>query len=453
MNKASHALFLETTIDPLYHISPAHPVALRTAQCASLLLFLLPALALTTHHGVGAIEAVLLIAGGAYAMPLWRQRRAQSPQAPQPHLLDDAGIITLAFLFNLVVALLSMASTGFDPRFLENPAKMLVAVLATGLVMLLRPAPRVLWAGLLAGTVGAAGFAVYQRFGLNMARAEGFSMPITFGDLAMSMGLMSLAAIGQGYWRRGAALPYLAFFAGVVASILSGARGGWLALLLSFVPMWSYGRHTLGRRAIATVAVILLALAAVAALPQTGVRQRITDVGRELTQYNHGNPDSSVGARLEMWKGAWTMFVEHPLTGVGRANFNIGLKQLVARGSVDPAMSEYRHAHNEMLNALATQGLIGALALLAVYAAPLLFFTRALRHPGRHRPYALAGILLVISYIDFGLTQVMFAHHVGASFYALMVCTLAGSCLLERRCAAQAAGITATAPAAVLVQT
>ena len=394
------------------------------------MIFLLPATALTTHVSIGLIEAVLLLSGLAFARPLWQQRAT---------LFVPARMIILAFAFNLAVAGVSLLDTGFQWRFMENPIKMVLAPLAIGLILLARPRAQVLWLGLCVGTLGAAGFAVFQRFVLQMPRAEGFSMPITFGDLAMAMGLMSLAGIQQSSASasrsRWAALPYLSFGAGVIASILSGSRGGWLALLLSFLPMYSYGRHALGRRTVVILVASVGLMGAASLLPQTGVRERILDVSREITLYNNGNPDTSVGARLEMWKGAWTLFIEHPVTGIGRANYNLGMNNLIDRGIINPAMRDYRHAHNELLNALATQGLLGALALLALYAVPLRFFTRQLRVAGPHRPYALAGVLLVLSFIDFGLTQVMFAHHVSSAFYAVCVCVLVGLCLEQRRMA------------------
>jgi O-antigen ligase len=384
---------------------------------------LLPTTSLTSKVSVGLIEVALLLAALFYIKQLWRQRAALS---------GNERLIVMAFLFNLVIAASSLLQTGLDWRFLENPLKMVLATTAIGLIFLLRPPAGSFWIGLFAGTVGAMMFAIYQRFGLSMLRAEGFSMPITFGDIAMSMGLMSLAGIQLFSKTRWAAMPYVAFTAGVVASILSGSRGGWLALLLSAVPVYSYGRHAMGRRAGVIIAMAVVLLAAVCVIPQVGVRDRLTDVAKELHQYKNGNPDSSVGARLEMWKGAIELFAAHPIAGVGRANYNRGLNMLVDEGRVDPSMREYYHAHNEFLNALATQGILGGLALFFVYAAPLFFFTRQLRDPGSHRPYALAGVLLVLSFIDFGLTQVMFAHHIGSAFYAVSVCTLTGLCLLSR---------------------
>jgi O-antigen ligase len=89
------------------------------------------------------------------------------------------------------------------------------------------------------------------------------------------------------------------------------------------------------------------------------------------------------------------------------------------------------HLHNEVLQALATGGIVGLLAWLGVMIAPLLYFARVLRQGGDGAPQftpALAGLLVVASYLCFGLTEVIFWSIKGCLFYALMVFLLMGFC-------------------------
>ncbi|HYD79484.1 MAG TPA: O-antigen ligase family protein [Paucimonas sp.] len=393
--------------------------------------FLLPALALTARASVGAIELLVLLAALYCAKPLWRERHA---------LFGPARLIGIAFAVNLAAAAFSLAWSGFEPSFLENPSKQLLAVAAIGLIAAARPRADWFWHGVFAGAAGAAIFAAYQRFGLGMPRAEGFHMPIMFGDIALVLGLMALASIERFVGTRLAMLPYLAFLAGAAASVLSGSRGGWIALLFSFVPLYSYGRPAMKRRIAVLVAVSAVLFAAGYFIPETNIRQRVAEAANDISLYREsGHANSPVGSRFEMWQAAWTMFSEHPLLGVGRANFHEALNQLIARGETSPAVGIYHHAHNEMLNALATQGLLGGFALLFIYAAPLAFFIRCLRRDDTAKPFALAGLLLVLSFIDFGLSQVLFAHHLGTAFYALSVCFLAGLCVMLEQGQAEAA--------------
>lgn len=390
----------------------------------SWILFLLPALALTTHFGIGVIEATFILGAMYYAKPLWLQRK---------EFFQSAKWIVIAFAFNLAVVLMSLAWSGFNFSELDNPIRQLLATAAIGLIVLTKPKAEWFWYGLFVGVIGAACLALYQRFGLHWPRAGGFHQIIMFGDIAMAMGLMSLASIQRFAKTRLAILPYIAFLAGLAASILSGSRGGWIALVLSFIPLYSYGRRTVGSKILAVALLGASLIAGACFVPQLGVSQRLVAIANDIHQYQIGNPLTSAGARFELWKGAWKMFSEHPVAGVGRTNFIPGLTELISRGEIHPSVQEYNHAHNEMFHALATQGMVGAIALLLLYGAPFVFFIRSLRRDDACQPYALAGLLLVLSFVDFGLTQVLFAHHVGTAFYALTVSVLTGICVMTQQ--------------------
>lgn len=402
-------------------------------QALSWVIFLLPALALTTSVGVGITELAILLGTLLYSKHLWQQRDT---------LFRPANAVLAAFAFNLAAAALSLLLTRFQLRSLDNPIRELLAITVIGLIVLHRPRSEMLWYGLFAGTIGAAGLAVFQRLALGMERSTGFNLAIMFGDIAVTMGLMALASINLFARTRLAVLPYVAFLAGLLTSVLSASRGGWITLVVCMIPLYACAELEARRRLAYIFGMGLVLFGATLAIPQLQVIQRFNEVVLNVNQYLLGNVNTSVGARFEMWKGAWLMFVEHPLMGVGRAGFNEGLNALIARGMLDPAVRIYHHAHNDILQALATQGMLGIVALGALYFAPLRFFVQRWRQQDAAQPYALAGILLVLSYIICGMTQVMFAHHLGTAFYAATVGVLVGLCMVN-----QAAGSAGLPPA------
>lgn len=389
----------------------------------SAVIFALPAFALTTAIGLGVVEAAILAALLVYSQPLWSGRR---------ELFGPARWIVFAFLFNLVLVIWSTLRFGSKPSFLDNPSRQLLVVAAIGLVPLLKPKVHWFWYGLFVGAIGAGGLAIYQRFGLNWDRAGGFHHIIMFGDIAMALGLMALAGISYFRNTRLSLMPYVAFIAGLTASILSGTRGGWIVLILSVVPLWIFRKQMRGRM-LAYIATVSAGIVVSAYwIPFFGIARRLAIASTDLQQFELGNFQTSIGARLELWRASWKMALEHPLTGVGTANFNRGLNDLITRGEINASVNSFYHAHNEILHALATAGLLGGAALALVYGAPIVFFVRCLRRGDAAHPYALAGLLLVLSFIGFGATQVMFSHHAGSAFYALMVCTLAGACIASQ---------------------
>lgn len=387
-------------------------------------LFLLPALALNIRAGITLIELSVLAGSIWYARTLWRDRKA---------LFHPARFIVLAIVLHFVLAAASVFFSRPEARFLENPMKALLMAPLVGLIVLGRPKADWFWHGLFVGTIGAAAIACYQRFGLDHPRAEGFHMAIMFGDVAMAMALMCLASIPRFAGTRLALLPLLGFIAGVAASILSGTRGGWMALVLSFIPLYTYGRHAAGKRVVLGGILGISLLAGAAFIPELGVRERFAAIATDITEYRAGNSNTSIGLRFENWKGGVIMFMEHPLTGVGRPNYEAGINELVERNVLPPETKGLRHAHNELLNVFATQGIIGGLGMIFLYAAPFYFFMRRLREDPDARPYALAGLLLVLAYVDFGLTQVLFSHHIGSAFYVITVSALAGLCINHGR--------------------
>jgi O-antigen ligase len=219
---------------------------------------------------------------------------------------------------------------------------------------------------------------------------------------------------------------------GVLASLFSGSRGAWLGLLVVLWPMLKYGSHMHRTTIRTTVGLVLAACVAAYALPQTGVAGRMGDAVSDVERYYSLNDSSTnVGIRLELWKASAMMIAEHPFIGVGRDAFHDELQALEREGRLQKSLALiYSTPHNDVLNTLATGGLLDLSFLLLIYGAPLAFFMRTLRHgpPAAAAP-ALAGLLLVICFIAFGLTDVMFWLMLTKAFYATMVCVLAGFCL------------------------
>jgi len=127
-------------------------------------------------------------------------------------------------------------------------------------------------------------------------------------------------------------------------------------------------------------------------------------------------------------------FLDHPLTGVGIGHFDKAM-QRIPQCRQDPRQPRCHlgHAHNDVAEWAATQGLPGILLLLGVYGVPLLLFAWLHRRSGRgtFNGPAAAGVMVVACYVLCGLTQSMFAHQITASFYVSIVGALVGLSRLE----------------------
>ncbi len=389
------------------------------------LIFMLPFLALISSFGVGLCSFAFLLAALFYRRPAWA--------ALQPHLPAVRPVL-IAFTLALLLALLNFwCSPGVLLRDLEKPSRMLAAATVMLTVLALRPNRRALWWGLIGGAIAGAVFIAYQRWALGVDRPGGLINSITFGDIVLCMGLLCLAGM-QDFSGRAALWPGIGALAGLFGSIASGTRGGWIAIVFALLVLLRYS-HVLRGRLRKGLALLALALMVSAFfIPQTGARVRVDQGIHDVEQYlSGGETYTNVGIRFELWRSAVQLIRQHPLLGANPLAERGELAALVAQQQVPPYVLEFPHYHNDILQTLVFGGLLGLLVWGATLVAPLLFFVRMLNCPNASRngatAPALAGLLLVLSYFSFGLTEVIFWSVRSCMFYALMCFLLIGLCL------------------------
>jgi len=387
------------------------------------LLFLFPFLSLITLIGVSLSSFLFLLT----ALFLFRDGRA----ALARHWLDARWVV-FAFLFNFAFALLCyLVRPEASLANLEKPSRMFIAVSALMLVLAARPPRRALWWGVIGGAAAALPLVGYQRIMLNIERPGGLINAITFGDLSLCLGLVALAAaIDFRHSARQALWPALGAVAGFAGSVMTGTRGGWLALALAVV---LFARHAQLLRSWRVRALLIASFALIAStyfIPASGVRARVGQgIDDVRAWFGGGSAFTNVGIRLELWKGASMLIAERPLFGLDQASMKAELERYVAQGRLDPVVLPMEHLHNDALQAIATGGVPGLLAWLGILAAPFVFFSRHARTGMGQSAPALAGMLVVLSYFSFGMTEVIFWSVKGSLFYALMVFLLMGLCL------------------------
>ncbi|WP_229519840.1 O-antigen ligase family protein [Massilia oculi] len=389
--------------------------------------FLFPFLSLTTPSGIGFSSLLFLLSALCVPRKAWA--------ALTPHWKEIRWVV-VAFWFQFalaIVAVLIRPEAGLDT--LDKPSRMLLGMSCMALVLLARPSPAVLWWGVVAGSVAALPFVAWQRIVLQVERPGGFLNAITFGDLALVLGLVALtAAIDYRHHTRKALLAGIGTVAGLAACMLTGTRGAWVALALAALLLLSYAQLLKSRKVRLLLAGSFALVGAAFLVPATGMQERaLQGVDDVQTWVDGGNVFTNVGTRLELWKGAAILIEERPLFGLDRNAVRAEIRRLVEQGTLDPAILSLEHLHNDALQALATGGVFGLAAWIGILAAPFIFFARqmgrvGLDARGRFAP-ALAGMLVVLCYFSFGLTEVIFWSLKGSMFYALMVFLLMGFCL------------------------
>lgn len=390
---------------------------------------MVPGLALWLPSGY-SWGAVLLLLATVVSAPLWLRRPVGRSSW---WLLACMAAMLGVWLLDVG---LPLSAANFD-----RPLKYLLALPCVLYALAFAPGLRWLWRGIFTGACGSGLIALYQTGVQGMPRATGYTNAIQYGDLSLLLGLMC-AALLMVQWARWRILQRLAWSAAVLlgctGSLMSGTRGGWLALAVVLpVCAWLLVRrgqhHMLLRGGIAVV----LAVAALAAYKGADLEQRVDEGVQEALMYQqNGASANSVGQRLAHWQLAWRMGTERPWLGWGRIGYEQEKARSVAAGQTPRSVLAFGHAHHEVLDLFAKHGLLGVLVLGFFYGVPLYLFwpcrTRVFEASGALDREALSlclvGILLPLSYVGFGLTQVFLAHNSGNMFY-LFMCLLVHAAL------------------------
>lgn len=388
-------------------------------SCLAVFLFFAISLIVPSGYSVGA--ALLFLAGLTLLV-----RPAQWPRLQR----DDRILLGVFALFFLGWALEILLDGQSSSRF-DKPVRILCAMIALFWLLRHPPKPGCFWGGIAAGAIAVGGWSAWQKLVLGIDRAGGFTLVIQFGNISMLLGMLCLAGAGWAWFtRRSTAWTLLllaGFVCGLMGSLFSGSRGGWIgAPFVLLLVLFGY-RDRMPRHALsATIVLAALAMALLYMTPSMGIKPRVEQAINDVQLYvGQGKADTSVGARLEMWRTGALIVRESPWIGMGGQGMERYIETLAQQGKVDPFMTNFGHLHNEFVDMAARRGILGLALLLALYLVPLRLFAARLRSGSQAtRPYALAGSVLCVSYIDYGLSQTFLSHNSGVMvfFFCAVIC-------------------------------
>ncbi|MCG8433658.1 MAG: glycosyltransferase [Gammaproteobacteria bacterium] len=398
------------------------------AWIVAALIFFFPATILIVDKAASASLILLAITGIIFGIRYPRQ---------EP-LSRDEKLLLFSVVFFFAVAVVAYLLSDFNYVGFKKLGRYLRFLLLIPIYLVVRRMPSgegAWWTGICLGAVLAGIWGIYVVMqvdtGLYLSRVGGVTNPILFGDISLAMAFMSLGGIN--YFRRHGfvymAIPITAFVLGNIASVLSGARGAWLAwpaliLLLLFLA----ARRLHGWQRVLIVAGTVSLFVVAYLIPQTGVEPRVASLIKEFGLVWSGLPGlGSIGLRSQMWQVAWDLFLENPVFGAGVGGYIAGVRYLVESGELHELFLRYNHPHSEYFSILASRGTIGMIALFMLFGIPLRHFLWAVRHPEASiRQLAFAGIVLIVGYIHFALTEAIFDRTMPITFYVFCLAVIYG---------------------------
>lgn len=248
---------------------------------------------------------------------------------------------------------------------------------------------------------------------------------ITFGDAAM-LNVVFLSAV-LFTWKTGSMMRLVmavSIVCALYASILSQARGAWLALpfcgALLFYLAVKYNKVKIK----IVLPVLFLIVVAVGVSPVGSIMEsRVTEAAHEIESFVSGERfDSSVGGRLAMWDIALDVWQEYPVIGTGLGDFDQEMELRQSQGIYEN-IDVHSSAHNIYFQALATTGTVGFLVLcFALVIQPFRVFYHASRE--KLTPEKLGGLVVIVAYAVFGLTESWILRAPVVSIYLIYLTTL-----------------------------
>ncbi|MFJ4680116.1 MULTISPECIES: O-antigen ligase family protein [unclassified Kitasatospora] len=233
------------------------------------------------------------------------------------------------------------------------------------------------------------------------------STVVSYGLLA-ALGLaLAERRPGGNRWLRRAMWGSAAFLAFPLA--VSFSRGSWIATAVAASVLLLRADARLAVRGVLVGAAAAVVLVGGLGLGASGVTERLSSIGSVSAA-----PDQSVSDRYDLWATAGRIWQDHPVTGAGPKAFqqlrdsHAPLRLSSGSDAADSTIGFRREPllspHNMYFLVLSEQGLLGAVAYLALFLALLLGCLRRAAGPGLAALALLCWVLWDFLYADIGGT-------------------------------------------------
>ena len=250
---------------------------------------------------------------------------------------------------------------------------------------------------------------------------------VGFANLVMLFSTLTLASLGWQLTRFGKierALKIGVAALGFYGVLVSQTRTSLLAIPVFLIIAYLALSRTSwrGKALFAAATIATLAILASSSIFKERMQVAVNETEQCASQ---PNTESSVCIRFQLLRAASVMFKEHPWVGAGDGQrFTGKMQELAERGVISRFVAKnWGETHNDLSYMAATYGVMGLVPfMLVIYGVPVWYFVRHLRA----RDYvgvtaSMMGLILVLGFLAFGLTEMMFRSMRTVSFYVVLL--------------------------------
>jgi O-antigen ligase len=265
------------------------------------------------------------------------------------------------------------------------------------------------------------GIIIFGQLESGASRASGAINADVFANLAVSMFFVVLVFYQQESFKL-KIFTLLSLLSGIFVIVASGTRGAWLSLLLLLAVYFYFlvKQKTKSSKISKIIVVFIIAtVLSVGSLNQF-VNDRVNSAYTETSNWLSGDKTpGSVSLRLEMYKTAIDNVKDVPFFGHGLRTSNIVVyKNTPAR--FQNYVVSYNHLHNAYLTNYFNGGVVLLGALLLLLFVPLRIFIKA-NSQNRENPVFIAGALLTLGYVSYGMVNILFGDVFMNAFYVFFM--------------------------------
>ena len=210
---------------------------------------------------------------------------------------------------------------------------------------------------------------------------------------------------------------------GSVSILLSLSRAAWFGTILTSLVLFFF--LIKDKKIFVITGISLIAVCLTVYSFSDIVHQRIDLIFRDISLFSVGVTNTSIGARFLMWKAAFTLFLSHPVFGVGTGDYQTALAGLVSAGVLPSFVRKFNQPHNMYLFTLATSGLIGFSALLFIFYRIFHFAGSLIGYHHNERLFGFLSMAVAVHYVTAGMAESLLNIHVLICSFALV----SGICL------------------------
>lgn len=162
----------------------------------------------------------------------------------------------------------------------------------------------------------------------------------------------------------------------VATVVASGSKNAWMTfIVLSFFYVFYLASMSLGKKFLFSLLILAISSSSYLVIPY--VKERMDKGLGSISRYFSSEAATNLqslgtfGARAELWKEAYHVFLDKPLLGAGLG----GVKPMAAanrdRYQTSKLLDRYKYVHNQYLAILATRGAPGLILFLIILITPI----------------------------------------------------------------------------------